>query len=198
GALRAMRNGALRAALGRLIGIPLGPTRSHQARDPTARKAHEQYETCVGQETVARLREVECGAGAQLANYSIYQEVSPQVVAASGWETVVYDGDLEDMPVFLVAPDSAAEVSILPEVQGAHAHEAQRMQRFFARTRERYLAASTNSRRIYAPTGTTHHFVYEDPDFVITTLRDILISCPKRVSPSTEDRAAHSELVPTK
>jgi predicted NAD/FAD-binding protein len=46
------------------------------------------------------------------------------------------------------------------------------MFRFFQRSRERYMATSTNSRRVLAPAGASHQFVYEHPDFVIATMRE--------------------------
>jgi hypothetical protein len=48
------------------------------------------------------------------------------------------------------------------------------MFRFFAATRERYLAASTQSRRVVAPKGSGHNFVYETPDWTIGALRELI------------------------
>jgi hypothetical protein len=48
------------------------------------------------------------------------------------------------------------------------------MVRFFTATRERYLATSTRSRRIVAPAGSGHNFVYEAPEFTIGVVREAL------------------------
>jgi hypothetical protein len=49
------------------------------------------------------------------------------------------------------------------------------MFRFFAATRERYLATSTRSRRVIAPAGSGHNFVYEDPQFTIGVMREAIL-----------------------
>jgi hypothetical protein len=87
---------------------------------------------------------------------------------------VVYDGDLGDMPVLLVAPKNDVDADALPEVQTGSAGDAQRTVRRLAATRERYLAISTRSQRVVAPAGSGHNFVYETPDFVIEVMRGVL------------------------
>jgi hypothetical protein len=42
------------------------------------------------------------------------------------------------------------------------------------RTRERYLAVSTRSRRVVAPAGTGHNFPYEAPECVLAVVREAL------------------------
>lgn len=103
-------------------------------------------------------------------SYSIYSELSPTGLADVAWDTVVYDGELSPMPVFLMAPRDLLEFGKLPEAANAKQREAARMARFFASTRERYLASSTNAQRIYAPAGTGHNFPYEAPDLVVATV----------------------------
>ena len=176
GALKAMRLEPIWNALLRLIGFPADLQAARIRRNPAYAAGTARFEAELGPALTA-LRAVEGGAGPQLATYSIYRELSPEGAAACAWETVVYDGDLGDMPVVLVAPGTAEDVLDTPEVAGAGA-EQQRMVRFFAATRERYLATSTRSRRIYAPPGTTHQFVYEVPDFVAQVLREIVGAAP--------------------
>jgi len=176
-ALRRMRTDELKTAFARLLGLPTDFARLRLSRDPAHSGASDRLEARLGAD-LERMRELEAGAGPHLANYSIYRELSPAGVAACGWETVVYDADLGDLPVFLVAPGTTEEIGSLPEIRSAQEDEAQRMQRFFARTRERYLATSTRSQRMYAPPGSTHQFVYENPEFVIDTLQLILESLP--------------------
>ena len=104
-------------------------------------------------------------------------------MAACAWDTVVYDRDLGDLPVWLVAPqdDSDADIAALPESQAGSAANARRMFSFFAATRERYLATSTRSRRIVAPAGSGHNFVYEKVQWTVGVMRELL--CGSRPAP---------------
>jgi hypothetical protein len=71
--------------------------------------------------------------------------------------------------------NSDADIAALPEAQTAGAEQARRMFRFYAATRERYLATSTRSRRVVAPAGSGHNFVYEDPSFTIGVMRNVVL-----------------------
>ena len=130
----------------------------------------------------AAVRELEASARAPCATASIFRELTPQGLARAGWETAVYDGDLEGLPVFVVAPRDLVEFATLPAAAAAEkrgaagAAEAARMCRMFALTRERYLATSSASRRIYAPEGTGHNFPYETPEFVAEIVRSCIRS----------------------
>jgi hypothetical protein len=62
------------------------------------------------------------------------------------------------------------------------------MFRFFAATRERYLAASTRSRRVIAPAGSGHNFVYEQPDWTIGVMREAICSTANARHEVTDDR----------
>ncbi|MFO1273340.1 MAG: alpha/beta hydrolase [Rubrivivax sp.] len=110
-----------------------------------------------------------------IATASIFAELQPEGMAAAAWETAVYDGDLGDLPLYLVAPDRVEpELPQLQEYAAAGPAERERIARVIARTRERYLAASSRARRIVTPAGTSHVFPYEDPDFVVRLVRDIV------------------------
>jgi len=129
----------------------------------------------LGPEVVAA-RAVEANAASFFTQASIYSELTPEGVAAVAWDTAVYDRDLGDLPVWLVGPrdDTDGDIAVLPEAQSGSAENAQRMFRFFAATRERYLATSTRSRRVVAPKGSGHNFVYEVPDWTISVMRDVI------------------------
>jgi pimeloyl-ACP methyl ester carboxylesterase len=169
GAIRTMLRNALGTAMLRLIGIHVNLEAITAKRNPAHRQAASAFEQQLGP-VLQTMRAVDATAGAQFANYSIYHELLGTHVGTCGWETVVYDGDLGEMDVWLVAPPTAAEVLVNDEVGTAAAKEQVRMINFFARSRERYLATSSRSKRVYAPVGSTHQFVYEHPDFV----RDVL------------------------
>jgi pimeloyl-ACP methyl ester carboxylesterase len=176
GALSDMRRTAWLGGFAQLFGVNL--LRRHEAKarqTPAYAKALDAAAAVLGPGVVAA-RAIERNAAAFFAQASIYRELSPEGVAAVAWDTVVYDRDLGDLPVWLVGPrdDSDGDIAILPEAQEGGAAQAQRMFRFFAATRERYLATSTRSRRVVAPRGAGHNFVYEMPQWTIDVLRELI------------------------
>jgi hypothetical protein len=134
---------------------------------------------------VAAASPVQANAGNFFAQASIYSELSPEGVAAVAWDTVVYDRDLGDLPVWLVGPrdDEDGDIALLPEAQASGADNARRMFRFFAATRERYLATSIRSRRVVAPKGSGHNFIYEIPDWTIAVMREAICGAPVEQHP---------------
>jgi pimeloyl-ACP methyl ester carboxylesterase len=177
GALKAMRRTAWLGGFAQLFGINLRERADAKARlNPAHAKVMDAVRAVLGPEVEAT-RRIEANAGRWFAEASIFQELNPEGVAACAWDTVVYDRDLGDLPVWLVAPqdNSDADIAALPESQAGSADNARRMFRFFAATRERYLATSTRARRIVAPAGSGHNFVYENAEFTIGVMRDILL-----------------------
>lgn len=180
-ALADMRRTAWLGGFAQLFGVSLLARHEAKMRQtPAYAKAMDATRAVLGPE-VAAARAVECNAAAYFTQASIYSELSPEGVAAVAWDTVVYDRDLGDLPVWLVGPrdDNDSDISILPEAQQGGAAHAQRMARFFAATRERYLATSTRSRRVVAPKGSGHNFVYEIPDWTIGVLRELICADEK-------------------
>lgn len=178
GALKDMRRTAWLGAFAQLFGVNL--MARHEARAalvPAYKQAMDATRTALGPE-VAAARRVEANAGNFFAQASIYSELTPEGVAAVAWDTVVYDRDLGDLPLWLVAPQdcSDGDIALLPEAQANGGAKARRMFAFFAATRERYLATSRCSRRVVAPRGSGHNFVYELPDWTINTLREIVFA----------------------
>ncbi|MFB8036199.1 alpha/beta hydrolase [Streptomyces sp. NPDC056004] len=105
-------------------------------------------------------------AGQGCAAASAFAELSPSGLARVGWETVVYDGDLGDLPLVLVIPrDLVGGEAVLAGARDAA--EAERISRFYLRSRVRYLATSTSSRLVHTPEGTGHDFPHEVPAFVV-------------------------------
>jgi pimeloyl-ACP methyl ester carboxylesterase len=172
GAIKTMRRTAFATGLLRLIGIHFNFVRWATLRNPAYKDASRAFEVELGPALDTMIAS-DTSAGHRFAEYDIYRELIGSHVGTCGWETVVYDGDLGDMPVWLVAPGDASEVTANPDVAAAGCDQA-RMINFFARSRERYMAISSNSRRIVAPAGTTHQFVYERPDFIIETIREAI------------------------
>jgi pimeloyl-ACP methyl ester carboxylesterase len=170
GAIKMMRRSAFATGLLRLIGIHFDFVRWATSRNPAYAHGRQTFESALGP-AADMLRASDISAGHRFAEYDIYRELTGPHIGTCGWETVVYDGDLGDMSVWLVAPGDASEVTADPDVAAAGS-EQERMINFFAQSRERYMATSSNSRRVLAPAGTTHQFVYERPDFIIETMRE--------------------------
>jgi len=178
GALADMRRSAWLGGFAQLFGIDLRARHEAKMRQtPAYARALDATRAALGPEARAA-QALEARAASFFTQASIFGELKPEGVAACAWETVVYDRDLGDLPVWLVAPksDSDTDIASLPEAQSGGAANAQRMFRFFAASRERYLAASTRSRRIVAPAGAGHNFVYELPEFTIGVLREIILA----------------------
>ena len=177
-----MRAGLVVSAAINLFGISEATLAcaSSAAADPEVVRIVRLMEDRLGSELVASLRAVESGTRARIATASIFSELSPEGMAARGWDTVVYDGDLGDLPLYLVAPGDMADAEpffqTMAEANDAAGREEfeQRLRRFYRQTRERYLAASSRSERIVTPAGTGHNFPYETPEFVIDVIRRVL------------------------
>jgi pimeloyl-ACP methyl ester carboxylesterase len=175
-ALKEMRRSAWLGGCAQLFGLNLAKRDEAKARrNPAYAKAIDATRAVLGAEA-AGVRNVEANAGHFFAQASIYRELSPEGVAEVAWDTVVYDRDLGDLPVWLVGPqdDVDGDIAALPEAQHGDAANAQRMFHFFAATRERYLATSSRSRRVVAPKGSGHNFVYEIPDWTIGVMRELI------------------------
>jgi pimeloyl-ACP methyl ester carboxylesterase len=184
-ALKDMRRGAWLGGLAQLFGLNLQERHNaRMAQVPAYKQAMEATQAVLGPE-VAAASAVQANAGHFFAQASIYSELSPEGVAAVAWDTVVYDRDLGDLPVWLVGPkdDEDGDIALLPEARTGGDANARRMFRFFAATRERYLATSTRSRRVVAPKGAGHNFVYELPDWTIGVMREAVCGATAEPNP---------------
>lgn len=175
-ALTEMRRSAWLGGFMQLFGLNMAVRAEAKARQiPAYAKAMDAARTVLGPE-VAAVRAVEFNAAAYFTQASIYSELCPEGVASVAWDTVVYDRDLGDLPVWLVGPrdDNDSDIALLPEAQQGGDTNAKRMFRFFAATRERYLATSTRSQRVVAPAGSGHNFIYEEADWTIGVMREVI------------------------
>jgi pimeloyl-ACP methyl ester carboxylesterase len=177
-AIREMQRAAWLGGLAHLVGIDLAARqRRQQASNAHYAQVLQGVDAALGPE-VAAVRPVDAKAGHCFASASIYRELSPEGAADCAWETGVYDGDLGDLPVLLVAPKNDIDAQALPESDTGGGAEAQRAMRRLAASRERYLSTSTRSQRVLAPPRTGHNFIYEAPDFVADVVRGVLRSKP--------------------
>jgi len=179
GDLRAMVRNARRMLWRRIFGVYTDPDEAGARQNPYFAQVLATVSRELGDaQHVDRL--LAHGTKAWASMVSIFEELSPEGIAKDAWNMVVYDGDLGNLPVMLVAPQDMVEFDSLPEATqagqagGAGQAEARRMRQFFQRTRERYLAVSARSRRAVPPAGTGHNFPYEAPEFVIGVVRECL------------------------
>lgn len=112
-----------------------------------------------------------------VAASSALEELTPEGLDDRAFDTVIYDGELEDIPLYLVAPKDAdpQTVPYSQMVAGGPGPRADRFAAFLKATRERYLDASSRSTRIVAPDGTGHNFVYEDIQFTVDTMKRVVV-----------------------
>jgi len=190
--LKQMRSGAVLGALPRLFGIHVdfAERRARRSAPAAWRRISELVDERLGDAATA-MRAAEGGTKAACALASISSELSSRGLAEVAWDTVVYEGDLGDLPVLLVAPEGMEEaefdaVASMIERQTGRPLERDRLRRFYSRSRERYLTISSRSSRIVAPAGTGHNFPYETPDFLLDVVRSVLQPGTSRISGSGE------------
>ncbi|MGH9898305.1 MAG: alpha/beta fold hydrolase, partial [Pyrinomonadaceae bacterium] len=139
--------------------------------DPARRMARSNEET----EVRKAMQAISAGPVSDWAHASIISEwFDPKSVA----ELMVYDGELGDLPVFVVIPEGDIDGTI----GQLHLNEADRKRalNFLARARVRYLSTSSKSELIHPPAGTGHNYPYEAPDFVVETVRRVLAESRQR------------------
>lgn len=125
---------------------------------------------------------IEMHARAGFSAASSLAELGVDGGARAGFDTLVHDGELGDLPVFVVTPRDASEMR---PAQAADARKLYRrmgvdeagFDRFLAlmtASRRRYLATSARSELILAPVGDGHNFPYESPEFVAQVVNRML------------------------
>ncbi len=161
-----------RAALTKMFSIPFGlltgAGRADSGDEESRRVARVYAEGLfeVGEE----MRAIDAGPAADWVSASLFEEWSdPRSVA----DLLVYDGELSDLPVFVVVPEGKEKADVLPSL-GVSGKEGERALHFLERARLRYLRASSKAELIHTPAGTTHHYPYETPDFTVDVVRRVL------------------------
>jgi pimeloyl-ACP methyl ester carboxylesterase len=123
-------------------------------------------------EVMPKIRANEASPASDMAAASIFREFAPTHFRRWAMETVVYDGELGDLPVTVVIPqhdfDEVIHLIDLPDA------DRRRLLSFVEHTRLRYLQTSSRSELVYAPEGSTHNFPYEHPDFVLGLVQGAL------------------------
>jgi pimeloyl-ACP methyl ester carboxylesterase len=123
-------------------------------------------------DVLPQYRANDAGPASDFAAASIFGEFAPEELRLHAMDLVVYDGELGDMPVFIVVPKNDFD-EVIHQIDLDEATR-QRLLRFVARTRLRYLQTSSRSELIYAPPGTTHNFPYERPELVMEIVQRAL------------------------
>jgi len=173
--LVAMRRQAWLDGILKLFGIDRGQAREREIRqDPAIAGLLDRIDATLGQDALAMRKVEQAAAGPHFASASIFRELDPVLLAGRAWETMIYDGDLDGIRVYVMAPHDVGDAARLPAVAREDADGRQRLLRFYARNRERYLAASDRTVRVSAPAGTGHNFIYETPEAVIELVASLL------------------------
>lgn len=104
------------------------------------------------------------------ATASIFEEwLDPKAVA----DLMVYDGELGDLPVFVVTPAGKARPEEVWAI-GVSRGETERARHFLEQARMRYVRISSKSELIHTADGTGHNYPYETPDILIGVVRRAL------------------------
>jgi len=159
------------------FGIKYDPLAVFAKSSPQVAQILERERALIGDENWAILSAQSINPAAHWTSASIYQEFGASRISEAAPDLVVYDGELGDIPVYLVTPPASEQerqqyAEYLTRAAGRDAVE--RSLRFMDRARLRYLATSTQSRHILAPAKTSHNFPYEQPDFVLSVVRQAL------------------------
>ncbi len=102
---------------------------------------------------------------------SLFSEwFDPKLVA----ELIVYDGELGEMPVYLITPENDTTPQSIEQQLGIKGDDLARALNFLKRARMRYLGISSKSELIHTPAGTSHNYPYEVPEFVLEHVRNVL------------------------
>ncbi|ALX15230.1 hypothetical protein P350_27505 [Burkholderia cepacia JBK9] len=151
-------------------------------RQPAVRHLLDLVRTCLADAMALGAARIEMHARAGFSAASALSELSIAGSARAGFDTLVHDGELGDLPVFVVTPRDALEMR--PE-NAADRHKLYRRmgvdEAGFARylalmtaLRGRYLSTSSHSELIHAPAGNGHNFPYESPAFVVQVVDRML------------------------
>jgi pimeloyl-ACP methyl ester carboxylesterase len=124
-------------------------------------------DTIYGQlrDVLPQYRANDAGPASDFSAASLFGEFAPEEFRRHAMDLIVYDGELGDIPVFVVVPKNDFD-EVIHQVDLDEANK-KRLLRFVAHTRLRYLQTSSRSELIYAPPGSTHNFPYEQPEFVM-------------------------------
>lgn len=114
----------------------------------------------------------DAGPAGDFAAASVFAEFTSPKVLSEAQHFMVYDGELDPLPVYLVIPTDDFEASV--RQMGIPAAEAPRVINFLGHSRRRYLATSSKAILLHPPAGTGHNYPFEVPDFVVATIRRVL------------------------
>ncbi|MEM7729111.1 MAG: alpha/beta fold hydrolase [Pseudomonadota bacterium] len=113
-------------------------------------------------------------AGSYFAAASIYEELTAEGMAPRGWDTEIFDGDLGDTPLYLIAPCVSTEAQAYVDMVATTDVDRERFARMLKNIRDKYLSASSVSERVCAPDNSGHNFLYSQPDYLVPEMRRIL------------------------
>ncbi|OXI42052.1 alpha/beta fold hydrolase [Burkholderia aenigmatica] len=151
-------------------------------RQPAVKRLLELVESRLAEALALGATRIEMHARAGFSAASSLAELGVARSPLAGFDTLVHDGELGDLPVFVVTPRDASEMR--PEQATEQRKLYRRMgvdeagfERYLAlmtASRGRYVSTSSRSELIHAPAGDGHNFPYESPDFVVQVVGRML------------------------
>ncbi|KAA1194123.1 alpha/beta hydrolase [Pseudohalioglobus sediminis] len=170
-------------ALARSVGVQSDLLDVMASRNPRAADQYLPVKEALG-ENLALINRAEAGPKAGWATASIFSEGAHPQVLDTAFDLVVYDGELGDMPVYVVLPgtlqsldwDDDEAVTAFQAATGMPAADLSRFAHISEAMRYRFLQVSSAARLLRAPAGTGHLFPYETPGFVIDLVRQAVAS----------------------
>ncbi len=164
-----------RAGWWKLFGIWSDPDRQLARRNEEIARVMRVYDESLA-EVRGAMRARSARPATDFASASIMREwFDPKSVA----DLLVYDGELANLPVFIVIPEGNDPKDVQQQL-GLSGDDLRRAINFLQRSRMRYLSASSKSELIHTPAGTGHNYPYEAPDFVVETVRRVLATSRQR------------------
>ncbi|MGH9838614.1 MAG: alpha/beta fold hydrolase [Blastocatellia bacterium] len=163
------RNGRMPGLL-KLFGLSSDPTSTLAKRDDEIGKLIRTIDERLADVRGAMQARNRAPAGDWVTASLFTEWFDPKLVA----ELTVYDGELGEMPVYLITPENDSTPQSIEQQLGIKGDDAMRAFNFLKRARVRYLAISSKSELIHTPAGTGHNYPYEAPDFVVETARRVL------------------------
>ncbi|HIC7213467.1 alpha/beta fold hydrolase [Burkholderia stabilis] len=165
-----------------LFGIHIDLVSVLGRRQPAIRRLLDLVQKRLADAIEMGVERIEMHARAGFSSASSLAELSVAGSARAGFDMLVHDGELGDLPVFVVTPRDASEMRPAQEADARKLYRRmgvdeagfERHLALMGAFRQRYLATSSQSELIHAPAGDGHNFPYESPAFVVQVVTRML------------------------
>ncbi len=143
---------------------------------------------CIGDALEPALT-AEARPGVGFSAASLFRENATSNLHKETFERIIYDGELQDIPLYIVIPptvesmmpdDASPSAKRMFKMLGITPEIASRADGLFSAARKGYLMKSSRSQLIYSPAETTHFFPYEAPTFCTRLVEKIMLQLTKK------------------